>query len=78
MMPDERFEKINKIAAQDPVYQQMCRQCISLEFDASDTISKLPLKSQDLLWAYILHCEEMSQYVLSLACKHMHFSEEKA
>ena len=78
MTPEDRFEQIAKIAAHDYAYQKMRSHCIGLELDASRIINKLPIKSQDILWAYITHCEEMSRYVLMLACEKMNFQDEQA
>lgn len=63
---------VDALVELDPQYKLMLETCIILEnrFDES-----LLEKQYGAAWDFVMHCEDMSHYVLQLACKYMEFPD---
>lgn len=63
---------VDALADLDPQYKLMMKTCIILEdrFDGS-----LSEEQYGVAWDFVMHCEDMSHYVLQLACKYMEFPD---
>lgn len=66
-------QMIKEMARADKRYKEMLIECKLLEelFDA--TVAKLSYEEQDIAWDFVMHCEQMSEYVLEMACTYMEF-----
>ena len=76
MTSGQRLEKIEQMAVQDEAYGKMLVGIRRLEKQLNEAVSNLPVDQSDIIWDYIMICEEMSHYVLHLACLNMIFPEE--
>ena len=73
----QRYDMIDDISKQDSNYQAMLIKMRQLEKGVDDVVSALTMEQQDLVWDFVMLCEEMSNYKLQLACINMVFPERE-
>lgn len=71
----EKMERVEKLALKDQKYQRMMKENKELEILFDEVINKLPSAQRAIAWDFVMQCEDMSRYVLRLACEHMEFTE---
>ena len=75
---EQRRDIVDEIATQDARYQEMLVSVGILEKRFDSMVSRLSLEKRDLIWDFVMLCEEMSHYKLQLACTKMVFPDEGA
>ena len=63
---------VDAIAELDPQYKQMLKTGVLLEKHFDEALLQ---EQYDAAWDFVMHCEDMSNYVLQLACKYMDFPD---
>lgn len=74
---EEKMKRIDELAKEDEVYRYMLDECATLEEEFDMIVSKLSLKRRGQIWDFVMHCEDMSQRKLQIACRNMAFIDEK-
>lgn len=69
----DKEELLQAIARLDPIYQIKMRKGSALERKFDRITGKLDDKDRDLVWDFVMQNEDISQYVLYLACQYMEF-----
>ena len=65
------------IARTDPIYQRMMQEGAALEQKFEEMISELENEKRDLAWDFVMLNEDISQYIIYLACRYMDFKDLK-
>lgn len=75
MNQDERLrmDALDAIAKQDPQYQKMMRQMRKIEEAYNTVLRGLNDMERDAVCEFVAQCEEISWYMLELACRNMRF-----
>ena len=68
-----RMNALEAIAKHDPVYQEMLFQMRDIEKRYNSVLSKLEGRERDDVCDFVSQCEEISYYMLELACRYMQF-----
>ena len=68
MGPKDIMEKIEELAKNDAVYQDMLQQNKLLEERFDHLAKGLDQEKRAILWDFVMHCEDMSIRKLELAC----------
>ena len=68
MGPKDIMEKIEELAKNDAVYQDMLQQNKLLEERFDHFAKGLDQENRAILWDFVMHCEDMSIRKLELAC----------
>ncbi len=63
----EKLEFVDSLTKLDPEYQQMLQTCRILENRFLAVLKTLPPEDHDLVWDYVMLCEDRSQRKLRLA-----------
>ena len=63
---------VDAIAELDPQYNQMLKKCALFEKNFDEALLQ---EQHDAAWDFVMFCEDMSHYVLQLACKYMEFPD---
>lgn len=63
---------VDALVELDPQYKLMMKTCIILEDSFDESLSE---EQYGVAWDFVMHCEDMSHYVLQLACKYMEFRD---
>lgn len=74
---EEKMKRIDELAKEDEVYRYMLDECATLEEEFDMIVSKLSLKRRGQIWDFVMHCEDMSQRKLQIACRNMAFIDKK-
>ena len=53
----------------DPQYARLYQQMSALEARFEEVVSRLETSDQDVIWEYVLPCEDMSWRMLEFACE---------
>ena len=69
----QKMEQIDKLSLKDEKYAQMLAECVIKERAFDRFTSELTDEQQDLVWGFVMHCEDMSIRKLEIACEHMEF-----
>ena len=64
----DMMEKIEKLAKNDALYQDMLQQNKLLEERFDHLAKDLDQEKRAVLWDFVMHCEDMSVRKLELAC----------
>ncbi len=63
-----KLECVDAMAKVDPEYQKMLMECRALEKQVLTFLETVPTEANDLMWDFIMLCENMSSRKLWLAC----------
>ncbi len=69
-----KMERLDILSKKDPKYRRMLKKCVAMEREFEDFTSDLTDKQQDLVWGFVMLCEDMSIRKLQIACEHMEFA----
>lgn len=69
----DKEELLQAIARLDPIYQIKMRKGSALERKFDRIAGKLDENDRDMVWDFVMQNEDISQYVLYLACQYMEF-----
>ncbi len=69
----DKEELLQAIARLDPIYQLKMREGSVLERKFDKMIGELDSDKGDLAWDFVMQNEDISQYLLYLACQYMEF-----
>ena len=72
----KKMEKVDLLTKQDIKYNIMLRRCAALERKFDDITSQLSMKERDVVWDFVMLCEQMSDRKLRIACEHMEFTPQ--
>ena len=53
----------------DPQYARLYQQMFALEARFEEVVSRLETSDQDVIWDYVMLCEDMSWRMLEFACE---------
>lgn len=53
----------------DPQYARLYQKMFALEARFEEVVSRLETSDQDVIWDYVMHCEDMSWRMLEFACE---------
>ena len=53
----------------DPQYARLYQQMFALEARFEEVVSRLETSDLDVIWDYVMHCEDMSWRMLEFACE---------
>lgn len=68
-----RLEALESIAKQDPQYKELLRQMEEMERKYYGVLRTLSSEEQNAVCDFVSQCEEISWYMLGLACRYMRF-----
>ena len=77
MTREQRMDLIDELSEKDSNYQNMLVKVRCLEKRFDGVVSTLTIEQRDLVWDFVMLCEEMSYYKLQLACTNMVFPERE-
>lgn len=69
----DKEELLQAIARLDPIYQMKIREGSALERKFDKMIGELDDERSGLAWNFVMQNEDISQYLLYLACQYMEF-----
>lgn len=69
----DKEELLQAIARLDPIYQMKMREGSALEQKFDKMIGELDDEKSGLAWDFVMQNEDISQYLLYLACQYMEF-----
>ena len=70
-----RMDMIDLLAKGDDTYRRMLQENAALERQYDQVLSTLERDQQNAICDFLFHCEEMSRYVLEIACTYMRFPD---
>ena len=75
MNPEERLrmDALEAIARQDTYYQDLMHQMRQIEKKYHDVLKGFCDEDRDAVGEFVSQCEEISWYMLELACRYMRF-----
>ena len=68
-----RMDALEAIAKQDPQFQQLLQQLTQIEKAYNLALHQLEDLERNAVCDFVSQCEEISWYMLELACRHMRF-----
>ena len=68
-----KMERLDVLSRTDPKYKRMLKKCVEMEKQFERFTAKLSDEDEDLVWGFVMHCEDMSIRKLEIACEHMEF-----
>ena len=68
-MMDKRAWAVWREGQSDPEYTKLYQQMYALEAKFEEVVSQLDIPVQDVIWDYVMHCEDMSWRMLEFACE---------
>ena len=72
----QRKNVMEAFAKNDPHYLDLLIECRDMENRLVEMETALTHEQSIILWDYICLCEEMSNYILTIACKNMAFIDD--
>ena len=69
-----KMERVDVLSRTDPKYKRMLKKCAELEKRFDKFTAELSDAEKDLVWGFVMHCEDMSIRKLEIACDHMEFA----
>ena len=70
----KKLDRVEELTKKDIKYKRMLTKCVALERRFDDIISQLSMKERDVVWDFVMLCEDMSTRKLEIACEHMEFT----
>lgn len=75
MNPEERLrmDALEAIAKQDPRYRELIQQMYSIEATYNSVLHDMDDAERNAICEFVAQCEDVSWYMLELACRYMRF-----
>lgn len=65
---EDKLARVEELTKKDLQYHRMMQEYKALEKEFDKTVGQLPDHVRDIVWDYVMLCEDMSERKLQLAC----------
>lgn len=71
----KKLERVEELANRDEVYCLLMDELRDLEQQFDAMTEELPMEKRNLIWDFVMQCEDISARKLEVACRNMEFPD---